>query len=210
MTVPWLLQLGDSGDVVQESTPVQEIELVACCVLRESSRKCCILFQLNHVVFFWKVLYHSGEQLNWMCCASFCLRWAHSCSDKNNKRLKCKEWRPVHKCGLASRKVSTCLNRKCGSEAGWGWLIKHFIIKICDDITRGKERGRGWPRFPCYTGEAFLAFAQMKVCFLFHGKLAEKPHKYNCRCHRIRSWFLERLTADEFFKLFSFLHTDTI
>lgn len=154
-----------------------------------------ILAESYSFFFFLIVLYPiwGTAELNVLCLFFFCLRWAHFCPYKTNKWLERKEWRPVHKCGLASRKVSAmCLNRKCGSEAGWGWLIKHFIIKICDDITRGKERGRGWPRFPCYIGEAFLAFVQITVCFLFHGKLAEKPHKYSCHYHRIRSWFLER------------------
>lgn len=52
------------------------------------------------------------------------------------------------------------LNRKCGSDTGNGWLIKHSVIaKQSDDIIRGGEKGRGWPRFSvlCW-GESLPGF----------------------------------------------------
>lgn len=108
---------------------------------------------------------------------------------KNNKWLKCKEWRPLLRTVWALWVTSVlcmlCLNRKCGSDAGWGWLIKHFVItNKCDDITGGGERrGRGWPRFPRFAGEkAFLASARRLESV---STSMENNHNNICHCHKM-------------------------
>lgn len=113
-----------------------------------------------------------------------CLEGAHFCKKKqNNKWLKCKKWRPLFITVWALRVTSVlcvlCLNRKCGSDAGWGWLIKDFVItNKCDDITRGGEKKR--KRLATLSAlrrrESLPGFClQIRVCFHFHGKQSQKP-----------------------------------
>lgn len=82
---------------------------------------------------------------------------------KNNKWLKVKRVTTfVHSCMSSSDNVSSmcaCLNRKCGSDAGWGWLIKHFIITNNVMTSRGEEKEEE-------VGHAFHAALERKPSWL--------------------------------------------